>query len=61
MFIACVLLSKFVFFAFSSSAVSTRVMRFVIPDMYFAHRSSISLSECMAFSAFGLHLLQNNF
>ena len=54
-----VLLSKSAFVAFSSSAVSTRVMRFVIRDMYSAHRSSISLSECMAFSAFGLHLLQN--
>ena len=59
MFIACVLLSKSAFVAFSSSAVSTWVMPFVIRDMYSAHRSSISLSECMAFSAFGLHLLQN--
>ena len=59
MFIAYVLLLKSAFVAFSSSTVSTRVMRFVIRDMYSAHRSSISLSECMAFSGFGLHLLQN--
>ena len=58
-FIACVLLSKSAFVAFSSSTVSSRDMRFVIRDMYSAHRSSISLSECMAFIAFGLHSLQN--
>ena len=56
MFIACVLFSKSALVAFSSSAVSTRVMRFVIRDMYSAHRSSISLSECMAFCLL-LHFL----